>query len=84
MSELHLHASPELRRFLSRTPEEHLEAQKRTMATPLIANAINAHYGFEPPPGCEHIGVVTARIVSKLMADHISHHGVTPGLWKKA
>ena len=82
MSEPHIHASPELRRFLSQTPEEHLEAHKRTMARPLIANAINAHYGFEPP--CEHIGVVSARIVAKLMADHFSHHGATPGLWKRA
>ena len=68
------HVSPTMRRWLSYSPEESLEAQKRVMARPLIAAAINAHYGFEPPPGCEHIGIVSERIVQRLWLDHFRDH----------
>ena len=60
MSELH--ASPALRRFVSMSPHELMEARRRVMARPLIAASINAQSGFEPA------GIVTARIVGRLMA----------------
>lgn len=61
MSELHTQASPALHRFVSMPPQEIMETKRRVAARPLAA--FKAQLGFEP------VGVLSARIVGRLMAN---------------
>lgn len=59
MSEPRIHPTPEFRRFMARSPQEHREAIRRVMAQPLVAAVI-------AKSGPESVGVVAARIVDRL------------------
>ena len=56
MSELIIHASPALPRFVPMSPQEITEARRR------VAASLKSQSGFEP------VGVVSARVVGALMA----------------